>query len=82
MTKEIFKRKFEAYIEDEVTKVRVFVKMPDLPELEEIHNPLKNLEKKLEYYLKAYNDNMELNSFNEIKIVGLEYYNDFHERWI
>jgi len=82
MTKELFKKKFESYIQKEVSKVRVFVKMPDLPEFEEIHNPRENLEKKLEYYLRAYDDNMELNSFNEIKIVDLEYYNDFYEQWV
>jgi len=82
MTKEVFKERFERYIQNKAIKVRVFVTMPDLPRLEEIRNPLENLEKKLEYYLKAYNDNMELNSFNEIKIVKLEFYNDSYDQWM
>ena len=44
--------------------------MPDLPSCEIICNPYENLDKKLEYYLKAYNDNLTLKTFDKIKIIA------------
>ena len=44
--------------------------MPDLPSCEIIYNPYENLDKKLEYYLKAYNDNLNLKTFDKIKIIA------------
>jgi len=49
----------------------VAIKMPDLEKLEIIINPYDNFDRKLEYYTKAYNSNLELNTFNKIKIVGI-----------
>lgn len=39
-------------------------------ELEIIVNPTSNLEKKIEYYDKAYNDDLVLNACSDIKIVS------------
>ncbi len=47
-----------------------FIKMPDLPRCEQITNPTENLEGKLKYYDKAYNENLELISFPQISIIG------------
>ena len=40
--------------------IRVLITMPDLPKPEMIVNPSDNVKTKLEYYKKAYNDNLEL----------------------
>lgn len=61
---------FESCI-DGKNGLEVFVQMPDLPSFEQIYNPIENLPAKLEYYKKAYNDKLELNSFNKIKIVAI-----------
>ena len=40
--------------------IMVLITMPDLPEPEMITNPSNNVKVKMEYYKKAYNDNLEL----------------------
>ena len=50
--------------------ISVHIKLPDLEKEEIISNPIENLSKKLEYYKGAYNDNLELKTFNKIKIVA------------
>lgn len=40
---------------------------------EVIINPRVNFDSKLEYYKKAYNDDLTLKAFNGIKIIGLSY---------
>jgi len=73
MNKKIFVEEFMVAIDSkDISEVRVGVSMPTLPELEYIHNPKENLEGKLEYYNKAYNEDMELEVFNGIKIVSIE----------
>lgn len=47
----------------------VEVTVPNCPENEFIINHKANFQGKKEYYSKAYNDNLELISFPEIKIV-------------
>ena len=75
MKKQEFVEAFEKGIEEEfATEVRVGIQMPDLADLEYIHNGEDNFEAKLEYYKKAYNDNMELNTFNQIKIVSIQFF--------
>jgi hypothetical protein len=51
-------------------KVGVAVTIPGCDKPEIIINPTENLENKLAYYKGAYNDDLELKSFNQIKIVG------------
>lgn len=50
------------------TGVKVEILMPDLPEPELIENPKANLPNKLEYYKKAYDEELKLKSFNQIRI--------------
>ena len=50
--------------------IEILIEMPDLPSCEIICNPYENLDKKLEYYLKAYNDNLTLKTFDKIKIIA------------
>lgn len=51
----------------------VLVESPDSVKPEIIINPRENLETKLAYYMRAYNDNLELNTFNKIRIVKYYY---------
>lgn len=48
----------------------VYISMPDLSKPEMIINQYENIDKKLEYYLKAYNDDLKLISFPSIEIVN------------
>lgn len=48
----------------------LFIEMPDFPQPELIINPVANLEKKLEYYKKTYNQNLEHKHAKGIKITG------------
>ena len=50
--------------------IEILIEMPDLPSCEIISNPYENLDKKLEYYLKDYNDNLTLKTFDKIKIIA------------
>lgn len=52
--------------------IKVFIEMPDLEEPETISNPACNVKTKMEYYKKAYNEDLELKTFNAIKISGYE----------
>lgn len=64
---------FFSTIPDEATYMEVYVEMPDLPEAEIIRNPIANMSKKLAYYKGAYNDDLTLKTYDEIKIVGVNY---------
>ena len=46
---------------------------------EVIINPNANFDNKLEYYKKAYNDDLTLKSFNGIKIIGFSYGDTYDE---
>jgi hypothetical protein len=54
--------------------IRVLIKMPDLHYPEEISNPASNVPAKKDYYMRAYNDNLELKTFTGIRICGFEWY--------
>lgn len=67
--------KFVEFMEESIKEgkgIQVFIEMPDLPQLEMITNPASNVKAKSEYYKKAYNDNLELKTFNKIKISHYE----------
>lgn len=64
---EKFTKFMEKAIEDE-EGIKVLITMPDLPLPEMIVNPAINVKAKAEYYKKAYNDNLELKTYNAIKI--------------
>lgn len=48
----------------------LFIKLPDLTEPEIITNPPVNLEQKLKYYKKTYNDSLEHKYADGVKILG------------
>jgi len=48
----------------------LLIKMPGFESPEMIVNPAENLEKKLEYYKNAYDDNLEHKNAKGIKIIG------------
>ena len=69
--KEKFKELYRKYIDEGAEYIGVFIKSHNLEEPELIVNPKENLSKKLEYYLKAYNCDMRLNSLHSIQIVAI-----------
>jgi hypothetical protein len=48
----------------------LFIEMPDFEEPEMIINPVVNLEKKLDYYKKTYDENLEHKYAKGIRIIG------------
>ena len=71
----VFKRAIE--LEENYIGVRIETQGSEKPEI--IINPTENFEVKLEYYKKAYNNDLTLKSFNGIKITGFMYGYDFAE---
>lgn len=69
MTKERLIQLFNEAEEKEHQFIAVKIEMPGFPKPELIVNSRENFKEKLEYYKKAYNENLELNTFNKIKIV-------------
>ena len=57
--------------------VGVKIEMQGFEKPEIIINQVENFDTKLEYYKKAYNDDLTLKTFNGIKIVGFTYANNF-----
>lgn len=52
----------------------VEIEVPNMVENEIIINPPKNIKAKVEYYNRAYNDNMCLRTNNDIKMVDANVY--------
>lgn len=67
---------FEHAKEGYYTYVAVVVTVPSCENCEIIINPRSNFDSKLEYYKKAYNDDLTLKSFNQIKITNFFYSDD------
>jgi len=83
MEKELFKREYLKFMANkDVTKISVHIAMPDLFYLEVITNPRPNFEKKLEYYSRAYNEYMQLNTFNSIYIDNISAWDRNSEIWV
>lgn len=59
--------------------VGVKIWMQGFDDCEVIINSNANFEKKLEYYKTAYNEDLTLNTFNGIKIVGFTYGDSYEE---
>ena len=57
---------------EEKKGIAIHIQMPDLEKPEIILNPFENLAKKIEYYEKSYTEDLELKTFNKIKIIGYE----------
>lgn len=52
----------------------LLIEIPDFEEPEMIVNPAVNLEKKLEYYKKTYDESLEHKHAKGIRIVGYTFY--------
>ena len=66
----------DQFLEGEITdedSIAVFFELPGLVAPEVIVNPRANVSKKLEYYAAAYNDNLQLNNNNAVKIIGISF---------
>lgn len=48
----------------------IFIEMPGFPKPELIINPVENLKKKLEYWIKTYDENLMHKHAKGIRIVG------------
>ena len=72
-------RCFDSAKEQGYSYVGVKIKMEGFEESEVIINPNANINKKLEYYKNAYNDDLTLKSFNGIKIIGFTYGDSYDE---
>lgn len=75
---------FKRAKEGKFNYVAVLISMEGFPKLETIINPYDNFDAKLEYYKKAYNDDLTLKAFGGIKIVDFAYaicYDDFEEEF-
>ena len=79
LTMENLERCFMKAIADKTPYIGVEVRMQNFPSDEIIINDYENLSKKLEYYKKAYNDNLTLKAFSGIRIVGFGSGNSFEE---
>lgn len=62
-----------------VNYIGVRIQMTGYDEPDVIINPRENFESKLEYYKKAYNEDLTLKTFNGIKIIGCVYGDSFQE---
>ncbi len=69
--KQRFREIFEGFVNDGAKYVGVYVKAPNVPEPELILNPVVNAKEKLKYYMKAYNDDMQLNTVSSIKVLAV-----------
>lgn len=49
------------------------VKMPGIPTPEIIMNPIKNADAKIEYYRKAYNEDLTLKACSDVQIVNFTF---------
>jgi hypothetical protein len=73
-TKAEFIELIESFIEGDVEGsdcVAVYFELPGLNDVEIIINPRINVPSKLDYYVKMYNDNLELNTNSAVKIIGV-----------
>ena len=69
--KDKFKKLFKNFMNEGAEYIGVFIKSPNLEQPELILNKACNAKKKLEYYLNAYNDDMQLKSINSIEMLSV-----------
>ena len=62
--------KFKEAIESGARSISVYIKTEGVPGLETITNPAVNFESKLEYYKKAYREDLKLKTYDKISILG------------
>ena len=59
--------------------VAVLIEIEGFPEPEVIVNPIRNLDSKLAYYQKTYDENLVHKNLKDIKIVGCTFGQDMKE---
>ena len=69
--KDKFKEIFNNFVNEGAEYIGVFIKSPNLEQPELILNKICNAKKKLEYYLNAYNDDMQLKSVNSMQMLSI-----------
>lgn len=79
LTLENLKTCFQAANLENAKYVGIKIEMEGFPKAEIIINERDNFEKKINYYINAYNEDLTLKTFNGIKIVGFTYGNNFKE---
>lgn len=75
----ILEELFNEAKENNAKYIGVKIKMQGFIEPEVIINPYENFIDKLNYYLKAYNEDLTLKSFNGIKIIDCAYANNYND---
>ena len=70
---------FKGAKDNDANFVAVKIQTEGHPGAEVIINPKENFDVKLEYYKKAYNDDLILKAFNGIKIIGLTYGDSYED---
>lgn len=70
---------FETAKRDKYEYIGIKIQMEGFPEPEVIINPNSNFDAKLEYYKKAYNDDLTLKAFKGIKIIGCMFGEDYND---
>ena len=69
--KDKFKEIFNNFVNEGAEYIGVFIKSPNLEQPELILNKICNAKKKLEYYLNASNDDMQLKSVNSVQMLSI-----------
>lgn len=59
--------------------IAIYIENDDIPDLEVIINPYNNIEKKLEYFKKVYDEDLNHRHSEGIRIVGCTYGKTFAE---
>ena len=73
LNKENLKKCFAIAKEENVNYVGLLIEMPNFEMPELIINPKENFDKKLEYLLNTYDDNLEHKYSKSVKIIGLTF---------
>ena len=79
MTKQDLELIFETAKQEGYSLIGVRIRTKGNISDEVIINKKESFDNKLEYYRKSYNDNLVLNAYNGIRIVGIVYGNTFAE---
>jgi len=79
LTMQDLENRFNQAIGLGVNYIGVRIQMQGFDEPEVIINPTANFESKLEYYKKAYGEDLVLKTFSGVKIIGCEYGDSFNE---
>jgi len=79
LTLDSLENTFEAAYQNGARLVAVKIEMQGFEKPEVIINQTENFKTKLEYYKKAYNQDLTLKAFNGIKIIGFTFGDTFDD---